>query len=346
MKPRRIALYARVSTKDKGQDTENQLFQLREFSAKQDWTIVREYIDHVSGKTSEKRPQFQAMLAAASRREFDLVLKPAPRFSYRQYQTLEKSALRGEMCAAAVGAFQRRNQPRLIAIVSYMANRKQFARLKNGVEVWNAWRKENPDEGIDLREANLREADLREVNLRRADLHGADLSGADLRRAKLRGADLRGANLHGANLHGADLIGADLHGADLGEADFRGALYATSTKWPKDFDRIDLGAVLYDEIPDAPPEEDFTITFSEELSAEQIRTALEALADYYQPRGSMSREKTSAEARKAVAEAALAEFKAADAEFELMTKLSAAGMMLNRDNRGNLTVYKNLAPPP
>jgi DNA invertase Pin-like site-specific DNA recombinase len=57
-----------------GQDTESQLAQLREFAAKQDWTIVHEYVDHVSGKTAEKRPQFQAMLAAASRREFDLVL--------------------------------------------------------------------------------------------------------------------------------------------------------------------------------------------------------------------------------------------------------------------------------
>lgn len=73
MKPKRIVLYARVSTKEKGQDTENQLSQLREFCGKQDWTIVHEYVDHVSGKTADKRPQFQAMLAAASRREFDLV---------------------------------------------------------------------------------------------------------------------------------------------------------------------------------------------------------------------------------------------------------------------------------
>jgi DNA invertase Pin-like site-specific DNA recombinase len=74
MKPRHVVLYARVSTKDKGQEVENQLAQLREFCAKQDWTIIREYVDHVSGKSSDKRPQFQAMLAAASRREFDLVL--------------------------------------------------------------------------------------------------------------------------------------------------------------------------------------------------------------------------------------------------------------------------------
>jgi DNA invertase Pin-like site-specific DNA recombinase len=74
MKPKRIVLYARVSTKDKGQDTRNQLAQLRDFAAKQGWTIVREYIDHVSGKRSDNRSEFKAMLAAASRREFDLVL--------------------------------------------------------------------------------------------------------------------------------------------------------------------------------------------------------------------------------------------------------------------------------
>jgi DNA invertase Pin-like site-specific DNA recombinase len=74
MKPKRIVLYARVSTKDRGQDTENQLSQLREFCGKQDWTVTHEYVDHVSGKTADKRPQFQAMFTAASRREFDLVL--------------------------------------------------------------------------------------------------------------------------------------------------------------------------------------------------------------------------------------------------------------------------------
>lgn len=73
MKPSRIVLYARVSTRDKGQDTRNQLHQLREFAAKQDWEIVHEYIDHVSGKTGD-RPQFKAMMKAASMREFDLVL--------------------------------------------------------------------------------------------------------------------------------------------------------------------------------------------------------------------------------------------------------------------------------
>src|SRR5579859_4549106 len=69
----KIALYARVSTKDKGQETENQLVQLREFAAKQGWQIAREYIDRETGGTSD-RAEFQAMFTDASRRKFDLVL--------------------------------------------------------------------------------------------------------------------------------------------------------------------------------------------------------------------------------------------------------------------------------
>jgi DNA invertase Pin-like site-specific DNA recombinase len=68
-----IAIYSRVSTKDKGQDTENQLRQLRDFCAKQGYEIVHEYVDYATGKHSD-REQFQAMFDAASKREFDLVL--------------------------------------------------------------------------------------------------------------------------------------------------------------------------------------------------------------------------------------------------------------------------------
>ena len=69
----KIALYSRVSTKDKGQDVQNQLRQLRDFCSKQGWNVASEYVDHASGKRSD-REQFQAMFAAASRREFDCVL--------------------------------------------------------------------------------------------------------------------------------------------------------------------------------------------------------------------------------------------------------------------------------
>lgn len=69
----RAALYARVSTDDKGQSTENQLVELRRFAAAQGWGLANEYVDHESGAKAN-RPQFCAMMNAASRREFDLLL--------------------------------------------------------------------------------------------------------------------------------------------------------------------------------------------------------------------------------------------------------------------------------
>src|SRR5579875_1503094 len=69
----KTAIYARVSTKDGRQDTENQLRQLRAFAASQNWTVVHEYVDRASGRRGD-REQFQKMFEAASRREFDILL--------------------------------------------------------------------------------------------------------------------------------------------------------------------------------------------------------------------------------------------------------------------------------
>ena len=71
--PTSVALYARVSTKDRGQDTENQLRQLRDFADKQGWVVAAEYVDRATGKRSD-REQFQRMLVAASKLEFDVLL--------------------------------------------------------------------------------------------------------------------------------------------------------------------------------------------------------------------------------------------------------------------------------
>jgi DNA invertase Pin-like site-specific DNA recombinase len=68
-----VALYARVSTKDGRQDTENQLIALREYCQKHGWKVASEYVDHETGGTS-KRPHFQRMFADARARKFDLVL--------------------------------------------------------------------------------------------------------------------------------------------------------------------------------------------------------------------------------------------------------------------------------
>lgn len=58
--PKQLYLYARVSTTGKGQTTDNQLQDLREWAALRNLPIAAEYLDHDSGGKSS-REQFQAM---------------------------------------------------------------------------------------------------------------------------------------------------------------------------------------------------------------------------------------------------------------------------------------------
>ena len=71
----RVAIYARVSTDDRGQDPENQLIALREWCARSGHEIAAEYVEHESGRKGvEARRQFARLFENAHRREFDLVL--------------------------------------------------------------------------------------------------------------------------------------------------------------------------------------------------------------------------------------------------------------------------------
>jgi DNA invertase Pin-like site-specific DNA recombinase len=89
----KVALYGRVSTTDRGQDAENQLAELRQFTASQGWQVVEPvYEDHVSGtKGREKRPAFDRMLNDAAKRRFDILLVwSADRLSRQgPYETLD-----------------------------------------------------------------------------------------------------------------------------------------------------------------------------------------------------------------------------------------------------------------
>lgn len=80
---KRIAIYARVSTDDKGQDLENQLRELRTWCERMGHPVVREYVEHESGgKSTDYRKQLAQVFTDASRREFDLLLVSAlDRFS-------------------------------------------------------------------------------------------------------------------------------------------------------------------------------------------------------------------------------------------------------------------------
>ena len=74
-KPIRAAIYARVSTKN-GQTPQNQILRLREVADKAGWEIVEEFVDRgISGaKGRDKRPAFDRLCKAATRREIDVVM--------------------------------------------------------------------------------------------------------------------------------------------------------------------------------------------------------------------------------------------------------------------------------
>jgi hypothetical protein len=150
--------------------------------------------------------------------------------------------------------------------VARMANEQHLALLKRGVEVWNAWRFENPRVVPNLRGAdlsgrrrlfhrvNLNHADLSQANLRgayfseamlyhanlsKANLENADLNSiyavkASFERATLRNTFLNDADLDEAHLRWADLSGACLYRTSMRRSDLRGAVLA----------RADLGGAF------------------------------------------------------------------------------------------------------
>jgi DNA invertase Pin-like site-specific DNA recombinase len=71
---KRIALYARVSTKQHGQDPETQLVALRQFASHKGYIICEEYVDHGWSGAKERRPALDRLLADARNKKFDVVL--------------------------------------------------------------------------------------------------------------------------------------------------------------------------------------------------------------------------------------------------------------------------------
>lgn len=71
----RVAIYCRVSTRDKGQDTTNQRLQLQEYANRQGWTVVKVYEEEVSGRKGERdRQAFRQMFEDAAKRQWDCLL--------------------------------------------------------------------------------------------------------------------------------------------------------------------------------------------------------------------------------------------------------------------------------
>jgi DNA invertase Pin-like site-specific DNA recombinase len=70
----KTALYARVSTSDKGQDPEMQLRELREYCERRGWAVSAEYVDVGVSGAKDSRPQLNKLMADAKQRRFDAIL--------------------------------------------------------------------------------------------------------------------------------------------------------------------------------------------------------------------------------------------------------------------------------
>ena len=96
-KPLRVACYARYSTSMQREESISaQLRAMKKFCANNGWKIVGRYVDEAYSATTDKRPQFQQMIADSNKREFDIVLvHKLDRFARNRYDSsLYKQKLR------------------------------------------------------------------------------------------------------------------------------------------------------------------------------------------------------------------------------------------------------------
>ena len=101
----RVALYARVSTRDKDQNPENQLVLLRREAERAGDTILKEYVDEESGGKASRK-QFQQLMRDAERRQFDLVRVFAlDRFSSEGIEAVFEHTARLEQCGVCFWSY-------------------------------------------------------------------------------------------------------------------------------------------------------------------------------------------------------------------------------------------------
>src|SRR6185437_1641542 len=70
----KVAIYARVSTINKGQDVDMQLNELRAYCQQKGWAIAHEYVDKGISGSKASRPQLNRLMEHASEHRFDAVL--------------------------------------------------------------------------------------------------------------------------------------------------------------------------------------------------------------------------------------------------------------------------------
>jgi len=70
----KIAVYARVSTLNKGQDVDMQLIDMRKSIESKGWNLSKEYVDRGVSGSKSSRPQLDKLMRDAADKKFDAVL--------------------------------------------------------------------------------------------------------------------------------------------------------------------------------------------------------------------------------------------------------------------------------
>jgi DNA invertase Pin-like site-specific DNA recombinase len=70
----RVAIYARVSTTNHGQDAGMQTREMRQFTGARRWTLADEYVDAGISGAKDSRPELNRLMADAHKRKFDVVV--------------------------------------------------------------------------------------------------------------------------------------------------------------------------------------------------------------------------------------------------------------------------------
>ena len=95
----RVALYARVSTSNNGQDPSMQTRELREYCERRGWKVSGEYVDEGISGTKDSRPELNKLTADAHQRRFDaVVVWRFDRFARSVSHLLRALDLTGDFC--------------------------------------------------------------------------------------------------------------------------------------------------------------------------------------------------------------------------------------------------------
>jgi hypothetical protein len=113
-----------------------------------------------------------------------------------------------------------------------MANPEHLKILRQGITVWNQWRKNNPSIKPDLSEIDFQKRNFAKANFSHANCYQSDF---------------REANLAGASFEYANLPETIFSRANLSRADFFSATFVAAALDEANFEKVRMGSVVFAE---------------------------------------------------------------------------------------------------